>query len=248
MVLAGGGDRVHRRLRDLQRHHGARHPAPRDAVGRLQLLQGDRHVLPARAVDRHPGRDPRPARPRDGASRERRGSSGLALGPHVRDDPGDPEPLLGTRVFGRRRALDGNGLRRRRVLARRRVAVPEARRRDGGGDRADRRAPEPRRVSGKRRTASPLRRGCAGSVVAMDEGFRVEVSFDDEEHGTSLRERLRAVDLDDQARERLGPGVMVDAGWSATCSSTRRARAGSAKRSASSATSSARTGSPPTSA
>ena len=43
----------------------------------------------------------------------------------------------------------------------------------------------------------------------MDEGFRVEVSFDDEEHGTSLRERLRAVDLDDQARERLGPGVMV---------------------------------------
>ena len=43
----------------------------------------------------------------------------------------------------------------------------------------------------------------------MDEGFRVEVSFDDEEHGTSLRERLRAVDLDDLARERLGPGVMV---------------------------------------
>jgi hypothetical protein len=43
----------------------------------------------------------------------------------------------------------------------------------------------------------------------MDEGFRVEVSFDDEEHGTSLLERLRAVDLDDQARERLGPGVMV---------------------------------------
>jgi hypothetical protein len=43
----------------------------------------------------------------------------------------------------------------------------------------------------------------------MDEGFRVEVSFDDEENGTSLRERLRALDLDDQARERLGPGVMV---------------------------------------
>jgi len=43
----------------------------------------------------------------------------------------------------------------------------------------------------------------------MDEGFRVEVSFDDEEHGTSLRERLRAVDLDDQARERLGPAAMV---------------------------------------
>jgi hypothetical protein len=43
----------------------------------------------------------------------------------------------------------------------------------------------------------------------MDEGFRVEVSFDDEEHGTSLRERLRATSVDDQARERLGPGAMV---------------------------------------
>jgi len=43
----------------------------------------------------------------------------------------------------------------------------------------------------------------------MDEGFRVEVSVDDEEHGTSLGERLRALDLDDHARDRLGPGVMV---------------------------------------
>jgi len=43
----------------------------------------------------------------------------------------------------------------------------------------------------------------------MDEGFRVEVSFDDEEHGTSLRERLRTTSVDDQARERLGPGAMV---------------------------------------
>ena len=46
VVLAGGGSRLHRRLRDLQRHHRARHPARRDALGRLQLLQGDRHVLP----------------------------------------------------------------------------------------------------------------------------------------------------------------------------------------------------------
>jgi hypothetical protein len=43
----------------------------------------------------------------------------------------------------------------------------------------------------------------------MDDGFRVEVSFDDEEHGTSLGERLRAMKPDDQVRERLGPGVMV---------------------------------------
>ena len=73
VVLAGGGDRLHRRLRDLQRHHRARHPAARDALRRLLLLQGDRHVLPARAVDRHARRDPRPARPRDGAARQRRG-------------------------------------------------------------------------------------------------------------------------------------------------------------------------------
>jgi hypothetical protein len=44
----------------------------------------------------------------------------------------------------------------------------------------------------------------------MDEdGFRVEVSLDDEEHGYSAEERLRAVDLDDEARERLGSKVMV---------------------------------------
>jgi hypothetical protein len=44
----------------------------------------------------------------------------------------------------------------------------------------------------------------------MDEdGFRVEVSLDDEEHGYSAEERLRAVDLDDDVRERLGSGVMV---------------------------------------
>jgi hypothetical protein len=44
----------------------------------------------------------------------------------------------------------------------------------------------------------------------MDEdGFRVEVSLDDEEHGYSTEERLRAVDLDDEARERLGASVMV---------------------------------------
>jgi hypothetical protein len=42
VVLAGGGGGLHRRLRDLQRHHGARHPAARDAVGRVLVLQGDR--------------------------------------------------------------------------------------------------------------------------------------------------------------------------------------------------------------
>jgi hypothetical protein len=44
--------------------------------------------------------------------------------------------------------------------------------------------------------------------VANDE-FRVEVELDDERHGYSLGERLRAVRLDDDARERLGREVIV---------------------------------------
>ena len=43
----------------------------------------------------------------------------------------------------------------------------------------------------------------------MNEEFRVEVGLDDDEHGYSFGERLRAVDLDDDARARLGTGVMV---------------------------------------
>jgi hypothetical protein len=39
--------------------------------------------------------------------------------------------------------------------------------------------------------------------------FRVEVELDDAEHGYSFGERLRALDLDDHARERLGDSVMV---------------------------------------
>ena len=46
VVPARGGEGLHRRLRDLQRHHRARHPAARDALRRLQLLQGDRHFCP----------------------------------------------------------------------------------------------------------------------------------------------------------------------------------------------------------
>jgi hypothetical protein len=41
------------------------------------------------------------------------------------------------------------------------------------------------------------------------EDFRVEVELDDEAHGYSLRERLRTLDLDDEARERLGNNVLV---------------------------------------
>jgi hypothetical protein len=50
----------------------------------------------------------------------------------------------------------------------------------------------------------------ADSLVAMTQDeFRVEVELDDEGHGLPLSERLRAVDLDDEARERLGGRVIV---------------------------------------
>lgn len=43
----------------------------------------------------------------------------------------------------------------------------------------------------------------------MAEDFRVEVELDDEAHGYPLRERLRALNLDDDARQRLGKNVVV---------------------------------------
>jgi hypothetical protein len=42
-----------------------------------------------------------------------------------------------------------------------------------------------------------------------DQEWRVEVNLDDEQHGFSLGERLRAHDLDDEARKRLSGGVIV---------------------------------------
>ena len=86
---------LHRRLRHLQRRDRARHPAAGDEVGRLQLLEGDRHLLPAGAAHRDRRRDPRPARPGHGAAGERRAAPALALQQDDRDDPGDPGALLG---------------------------------------------------------------------------------------------------------------------------------------------------------
>jgi len=43
----------------------------------------------------------------------------------------------------------------------------------------------------------------------VSDEFRVEVELDDEQHGYSVDERLQAIDLDDEARRRLGGGVMV---------------------------------------
>jgi hypothetical protein len=43
----------------------------------------------------------------------------------------------------------------------------------------------------------------------VEDEFRVEVELDDDEHGYSFAERLRALDLDDDARERLGARIAV---------------------------------------
>jgi hypothetical protein len=53
------------------------------------------------------------------------------------------------------------------------------------------------------RVAPPI----IGSMSGED--WRVEVELDDEQHGYSLGERLRALDLDDEARKRLGRRVIV---------------------------------------
>jgi len=47
------------------------------------------------------------------------------------------------------------------------------------------------------------------SENVSQEEFRVEVELDDDEHHLTLGERLRAVDLDDEARDRLGSRVIV---------------------------------------
>lgn len=44
---------------------------------------------------------------------------------------------------------------------------------------------------------------------ASAEDWRVEVELDDERHGYSLGERLRSLDLDDEARTRVGGRVLV---------------------------------------
>ena len=74
--------------------------------------------------------------------------------------------------------------------------------------------PYPRLVPVPTWTRAPAEVAETGEVGAYDrlvtsEDWRVEVELDDEQHGYSLGERLRAFDLDDAARERLGRHVIV---------------------------------------
>jgi hypothetical protein len=41
------------------------------------------------------------------------------------------------------------------------------------------------------------------------EDWRIQIDLDDEQHGYTLSERLRALDLDDEARARVGPRIVV---------------------------------------
>lgn len=47
------------------------------------------------------------------------------------------------------------------------------------------------------------------SLRPVEDEFRIEVDLDDLDHGYPLDERLRALDLDDEVRERLGDRVVV---------------------------------------
>ena len=68
----------------------------------------------------------------------------------------------------------------------------------------------------------------------QDDEWRVEVDLDDYRQGLSFGERLRALDLDDEARERLGAACRRTRATDPTSSSTRRPRLPRAKLSASS--------------
>ena len=147
VLRARGGRGLHRRLPGLQRHHRPRHPAPRDAVRRLLLLQGDRHVLPDRPVDRHQGRA-RPTRRRcamelrvNGEVRQQGNTS------QMRDlDPAPGRLPLGAGLQRRRHHHHRHDLRRRCDAAEPVRLLPPARRPDRGRDRGRRHAAQPRRA------------------------------------------------------------------------------------------------------
>ncbi len=99
VVRARGGDGLRRRLRHLQRHHGARHPAARDALGVFSFCKaidtfcplGPWIVTPDEIPDPH---DLAMTLRVNGETRQ-----DVPLGPHVDDDRGDRQPLLAARLL-----------------------------------------------------------------------------------------------------------------------------------------------------
>ena len=141
---------------DLQRHHRARHPARGDEVGRLLPLQGDRHVLPDRPVDRHARRDRRPAR----TSRWSCASTASRARSRTRAACRSPIPEIISHYspmgYSRgRHPLHRHRVRRGRLLRRPDVALPQARRRGRVRDREASACCATRSSRGRRRTATP---------------------------------------------------------------------------------------------
>src|SRR6266568_3210960 len=95
-----GGRGLRRRVHGLQRHHGPRHPAPGDAVRRVLVLQGDRHLLPGRPLDRDQGRGAGRPGAGHGAAGQRPGPAARQHRPdaHLHPAPGrlpaDPEIVV----------------------------------------------------------------------------------------------------------------------------------------------------------
>jgi len=56
-----------------------------------------------------------------------------------------------------------------------------------------------------------MARAVAAPIIALvaNDDWRIEVELSDQEHGFSLGERLRALDLDDNARNQLGNRAVV---------------------------------------
>ena len=75
VLLRRGGRGLHRRLRDLQRHHRARHPARGDEVRRVLPLQGIDTFCPLGPWIVTPDEIPDPHDAGDGAARQRRVSA-----------------------------------------------------------------------------------------------------------------------------------------------------------------------------
>src|SRR5690242_11621253 len=156
-VLRPGRRRGLRRgVHGLQRHHRPRHPAPGDAVRRVLVLQGDRHLLPDRPVDRDRRRGARRPGSGHGTPGQRPGTAARQHGQDAHLHPAPGRVPLGAGLLGRGHPHHRDDLGRGRGPAQPVRVLPAARRQHRGRDRAGRRAPQPRRAVGRRAQHPPV--------------------------------------------------------------------------------------------
>ena len=144
-----------RGVHGFQRHHRPRHPAPRDAVRRLLVLQGDRHLLPDRPVDRDRRRGTRRPGAGHGTAGQRPGTAARQHGQDAHLHPAPGRVPLGAGLFGRGHPHHRDDLGRGRGPAEPVRVLPAARGQHRGRDRGRRRAPQPRRPLGRRAQHPP---------------------------------------------------------------------------------------------